>query len=116
MNTLLLDTKVWDLLIDAQGNIAAASDPYSQAQDAASAIKTFRGECYYNITIGVPYWANILGKAPPLSLVKAYVVAAALTVPGVTAAVCYISSFINRRIGGQVQITNTVGKTFTTGL
>ena len=114
-NTLILDISGWDLLIDASGNIAMASQPYSQAQDAASAIRTFRGESWYNVLLGVPYWDQILGKAPPLSLIKAYIVEQALTVPGVASAVCYINSFVNRRIGGQVQLVNQVGQTISTG-
>ena len=43
MNTLLLDTLRWDLCLDVHGNIAVASDPYSVAQDVASAIRTFSG-------------------------------------------------------------------------
>ena len=106
MNTLLLDPKTWDLMIDGSKNIAMASDPYSQAQDAASAIKTFAGECYYNTTLGTPYWETVFGLAPPLSLMKSYFVDAALTVPGTARAVCYIDSFVDRKVTGQVQIIN----------
>ena len=115
MNTLLLDPVYWDLLIDASGNIAVASDPYSQAQDAASAIKTFQGECYYDTGLGVPYWKNILGQAPPLSLVKAEVNAQALTVPGVATSVTFIQSFVNRKLTGQVQLVNDQGQTSAAG-
>ena len=101
MNTLILDTVKWDLLIDAAGNIAVAQDPYSQAQDAASAIRTFQGEVYYDTTLGIPYWEKVLGFAPPLSLIKHYINTAALTVPGVVGAVSYINSFVKRAIGGQ---------------
>ena len=111
MNTILLDVGTWDLVIDANGNIAMASDPYSLAQDAASAIKTFQGECWFDTTLGVPYLQQILGKLPPLSLVKAKFVSAALTVPGVTKALCFISSFTNRVVSGQVQVTNETGIT-----
>lgn len=107
MQTLLLDTVQWDLVLDLFGNIAVASDPYSQAQDAASAIRLFQGELWYDTTQGVPYWASILGKAPPLSLMKAKFVAAALTVPGIVSAQCFISGVKNRQITGQVQLSNT---------
>lgn len=107
MNTLLLDPTTWDLLVDSSGNIAMASDPYSQAQDAASAIKLFEGELYYDTLSGVPYWSQILGLSPPLSLMKAKFNSAALTVPGVTTANTFITSYVNRVVSGQVQITNS---------
>lgn len=109
MQTLLLDPATWDLLVDATRNIAVADDPYSKAQDAGSAIKLFSGEDYYDTTRGVPYWSQILGKAVPVSLLKAKLVAAAETVPGVTAAKCYITSIDNRAVHGQVQITDQSG-------
>lgn len=110
MKTLLLDQTTWDLVVDASGDIAVASDPYSIAQDAASAIRTFQGECYYDTTLGVPYWSQILGRSPPLSLLKAKLVAAALTVPDVATARCVISSFEGRVASGQVQITTSSGQ------
>lgn len=108
--TLLLDTLTWDLVVDINGNIAKASAPYALAQDAASAIKLFKGELWYNVVPGVPYWQDILGASPPpYSLMKAKFEAAALTVPGVVEAKCIISSFSHRNIGGQVQVTDTFG-------
>jgi len=64
MNTLLLDTDKWDLVLDVSGNIAVASDPYSVAQDGASALKLVSGELWYDTTRGVPYFQRIFGKAP----------------------------------------------------
>jgi hypothetical protein len=115
VNTILLDTITNDLVVDANGNIALATNPYAPAQDAASAIKTFQGEIYYDMSLGVPYWSQILGKNPPLALVKSQLVAAAETVPDPTtanpantvSAQCFISSFTNRQLSGQVQITTS---------
>ena len=73
----------------------------------ASAIRTFLGECYYDTTIGVPYFNQILGQSPPLAYVKAQICAAALTVPGCSNPVCYISSFTDRNMIGQVQFTDS---------
>lgn len=109
MKTLLLDTLTLDLCLDRAGNIAVADDPYAQAQDASSAIRTFQGEVYYNVQLGVPYFAQILGKFPSLALLKAKFVAAALTVPGVVKARCFISNFEDRQVNGQVEILNSKG-------
>jgi len=105
MKTVLLDTIAWDMVLDVDGNIAVASEPYSLAQDAASAIRTFLGECWYNTTLGVPYFESFLGKAPNITLMKAKFVAAALTVPGVSSAKVFITSVAGRRVTGQVQVT-----------
>lgn len=107
--TLLLDRTLWDLVLDVSGNIAIASNPYALAQDAACAIKLFLGELWYDTSLGVPYWTEILGQAPSFALMKADFVKAALTVPGVVSARCFISGYADRVITGQVQVTNKAG-------
>lgn len=111
MDTLLLDTLAWDFVIDINGNIAVASDPYSQAQDAASAIRTFQGEVWYDTTQGLPYWSQIFGQAPNIQLMKQLFANAAITVPGVVSASVFISSVQLRKVSGQVQMTNSAGQT-----
>lgn len=117
MKTLALDKIGWDLMVDASGNIAAAShdppNPIGLAQDAASAIKLFKGELWFDTAQGIPYFARIVGQRPPIALMKAYFVNAALTVPGVSAAVCYIESLTDRVVTGQVQVKNASGNTAT---
>jgi hypothetical protein len=108
-STLILDPSTWDLLVDGSGNIAVAGEPYALAQDAASAIKTFSGEVFYDTSIGIPYFSEILGQSPPLSLVKYYMNSAALSVPGVVSSTTYLVSLINRTFIGQVQITAANG-------
>jgi hypothetical protein len=103
-STLLLDRTAWDLVLGADGNIAVAGEPYALAQDAASAIKTFLGECYWDTTIGVPYLTQILGKNLPLPLLKQQLVLAAMTVPDVVAAQVFITQVGDRQVVGQVQV------------
>lgn len=110
MRTLLLNPQTWDLTSDASGNIAVAEDPYSKAQDAASAIKTFLGEEWYDTTQGVPY-KNILDQAPNLPYTRAKLQAAAMTVPDVVSAAVFFTSFSNRKLSGQVQVTDALGRT-----
>lgn len=106
--SLLLEPATWDLTVDVDGNIAVASDPYSYAQDVACACRLVRGELYYDTTQGVPYW-QILGKLPPLQFIKNAYVTAAMTVPGIVAAKCFITSIVDRVVRGQVQTTDKVG-------
>lgn len=114
MNTILLDRTTWDLVIDASGDIAMAREPYSLAQDAASEIKTFQGECWYDTLVGIPYWIKILGKFNvPLQLIKSYMIAAAQLVPDVASAQVFLTSFQRRVFAGQVQITSVSGESAT---
>jgi hypothetical protein len=115
LDTLLLDRTTWDLCLDASGNIAMASVPYALAQDAASAIRLFAGELWYDTTQGVPYFGQILGQTPPIAVMKAAFVNAALTVPGVVSAICYISEIKDRVVSGQIQVTDAAGITTAAG-
>lgn len=109
MKTLLLVPATWDLTKNASGDIAVAADPYALAQNAASAIKLFLGEQWYNTTIGVPYFQQIFGKTPNIPLLKAKFLAAALQVPGVVSAKVFITSIVDRSVRGQVQVTGSDG-------
>jgi len=113
--TLLLDTVTWDLVVDSSGNIAMATEPYSLAQDAASACRLFQGELWYDTTQGVPYFQAILGQMPPLAYLKARYVAAAQTVPDVLSVNVYIAAITaNRVVSGQIQITGPKGTSVAT--
>ncbi len=101
--TLLLDPVTWDLCLDASANIAVATPPYAQAQDSASAIKLQPAELWYDSAQGI----SLIGQ--PLSLIRANCVSAAKTVPGVTSAAVYFTSFVDRQLQGQVQISGTNG-------
>lgn len=111
MNTLLLAQDTWDLITDAEGGIAMASDPYAIAQDVASAVRLFFGELWYDTTKGIPYFEEILGKRPPLQYVKTRVELAALTVPQVARARCVFVTFKNRQLTGQIQVIDQNGVT-----
>ncbi len=104
MNTLLLDQSAWDLVLDASGNIALATEPYAVAQDVASAIRLFSGELWYDTAVGVTYFQQILGLFPPPSLIQERMIQAALTVPGVTGAACDLFPIDHRTLAGQVLV------------
>jgi hypothetical protein len=108
-STLLLDPDTWDLVVDANSNIAVAAEPYALAQDAASYIKLFQGELWYDTTRGIPYFSQILGRLPPVGVMKTAYVSAAELVPDVITAQCFISSTANRIVQGQVQILDDTG-------
>ena len=116
MNTLLLDPNTWDCLLDSNNNIALASNPYSIAQDVASAIRLFLGELYYNNNKGVPYFDQILGQSDlndAVLTMSAQAELAALTVPEVVQARC-TGLFYNsttRQLTGTVEIIDLTGTT-----
>jgi hypothetical protein len=116
-STLLLDQSAWDLVLDANGNMAVAGPPYAQAQDAASAIRVWSdsgpggvGECYFDTTLGVPWRTQVFGQPPNIALLKATLAATAESVPGVDKATVFISALdpAKRALSGQVQATETV--------
>lgn len=110
MTTLLLDQTAWDMVLDANGNIALASPPYSTAQDVASAIRTFLGEVWYNTQLGIPYFSEVLGKLPPAALLAQLISDQALTVPGVVSATVTITSFTSGSVTGQILFTDDSGE------
>ena len=109
MNTILIDTVTHDLVIDSNGNIALASNPYAIAQDVGSACRLWLGELWYDQTEGVPYFESILGKNPSGAMVSAFMEAAALTVPDVVEAQCTSLSLVNRELSGTIQIIDVDG-------
>ncbi len=117
-STLLLDVSLWDLALDAFGNIALAAPPYALAQDVASACRTVLGEVYYDTAIGVDYFGLIFGLTPPASIFQEQFVEAALTVPGVVTAQCNIEAYdaANRLATGQVVFTDVNHQSQTVGL
>lgn len=115
MKTLLLDTDTWDLIADAAGNIAVASEPYAVAQDVASAVKLFAGELWYNKDRGIPYFDRVLGQLPPPSLLRQLLADAAMTVPTVVNASVFLNALENRTVSGQIQFTTDSGATGSVG-
>lgn len=107
MVSLALDSS-WNLFADSSGNLALVTGSAALAQDAATACRLWTNEYWYATNIGIPY-QNIIGKQPNFTALKAFWVAAALTVPGVVSAKAFIASFENREVTGQIQVTGADG-------
>lgn len=108
-STLLLDTVTWDLFTDAAGNIAMAARPYAIAQDCASACRLFKGELWYDLAPGVPYFESVLGHYPSPAFMQAMYIKASLTVPHVISVKVFLDDIVDRRLSGQLQITDDEG-------
>lgn len=111
-NTLPLNLDSWDLELDAAGNWNLTGPDASLAQDVASAIRTFLGECWYDITLGMPYFQTILGKLPPASLITSKIEQAAKTISGV-ATVKVVGLGLNKQrvLTGTVVVTSATSTT-----
>lgn len=107
-DTLLLDRANWDLCLDASGNIALASEPYSLSQDVASECRVYLGECYYDTARGIPYPAAVLGQFQPVQVLKDQLAIAAARVPGVVSPQVFLTSITDREVSGQVQFKQGV--------
>lgn len=111
MRTLFLLPGTWDLELDASGNIAVASDVYQQAQDIASACRTFLRDVYYDQALGIPYFENVLGQHGfPLSLFKMNLEDAAKSIPGVVSANAQLR-LSGRVASGSILFTNEDNQT-----
>lgn len=109
-STLLLDRSSWDLALDAAGDIAVATEPYSREQDVASECRVVKGEAWYDTTLGIPYLTSILGQPIPVQILKENLITAAKRVPGVTNVKVFLSDISGRTVSGQVQFDGGVAK------
>lgn len=116
MSSLLLDQTTWDLVLDINGNIAVCADPYTTAQEVANACRTFQGECYYDTSLGVPYFQDILGKNPPIEVLQNDFQSQALLVPTVSSANVIIAGYTDSQVIGQIQITDINGSSINVSL
>ena len=99
----------WDMFADGAGNIAMVSDSSAVAQDVACAVKTFLGEVYFDTTLGVPYFTQVLGKRYSRPLLESLINAQALTVAGVVKAKTSLTGYSTRSITGSVEVIDAAG-------
>ncbi|MGP4254566.1 hypothetical protein [Escherichia coli] len=106
--SFLLDTESWDLSLDETGSIARTENPYAVAQDAACACSTFLGECWYDTSLGVPYYQRILGHWPGTQLINTKLASEAKKLPYVQSAFCTVTvANSDRTATGVMTITDT---------
>lgn len=111
MSTYQLDPNTWDLVIDQFGNFAQIDGPAAQAQDVASEVQTYLGECWYDITRGMPYFQSIWGQRPSGSFLRANIERCALRIDGITGCTVVSLKVEKRVLTGNIVVTNITGKT-----
>lgn len=113
MKTFALDQTTWDLFLDTNGNWGIAENPYSVAQDASTAMRTFLGEKIFATDEGVPYLEELLGKAAPLQLVQSLMDNEALRAPDSKSASTEILESEGGKVTGETKIKTIDGDTLT---
>ena len=78
---LALDPIYHDIYLDANGQIALTQTPLDQRIDCR--LRTFLGEFWLDVTLGIPYFQEILKKNPDMQAVRAAFAAEIQKVSGV---------------------------------
>ena len=75
----------WDTYLDSTGNIALTTDPDTILQRVKHRLQTFKGECYLDRSLGMPYFEEVNRKNPDLRKIRALILSVIAGVPGVVA-------------------------------
>ncbi len=105
-SSLYLNPDTWDLQLDGNGDLQITANPYAIAQDVATACLTFRKECYYNSSLGVPFFQDdnrILG----IGELQYYYEEEAKSIKTVAAARCtLVTEGASRAFRGVITVTD----------
>jgi hypothetical protein len=83
---LKLDPKTGDLLVSG-GDLPLVYDLEAIEQEASITLQYFLGEYFLDVSVGIPYYQDILVKAPNLAAIKTIFRDALLGVTGIKAIV-----------------------------
>lgn len=110
--TMMLND-MWDIYISDNGGIATTADnlAYGIAQDVANAVRLFTQDAYFDQDRGIPHFTVDLGVTPSMSVVRARIRSAAMSVPGVTSVDVSGIAYSTRGIYGDIIITTDTGDT-----
>lgn len=110
---LALDTATWDIGLDGSGNIAVLVDPSALlAQRVQCRLQTFKGECFLDRSVGVPYYEEILKKNPDLGRVRSLLASVIKSVDGVATILSLELRFSvrHRRLTVDFRVQGTAGE------
>lgn len=105
-HTLYLQPDSWDITLDSSGRLSRSTQAYAIAQNVANAVRLFTGEAFFAIDEGIPHFDIELGKTrPSLSVMRARLREAALSVDGVLAAEITLDAVKDRKLTGEILLT-----------
>lgn len=110
---LALDTATWDIGLDGSGNIAVLVYPSALlAQRIQCRLQTFKGECFLDRSVGVPYYEEILKKNPDLGRVRSLLASVIKGVDGVATILSLELRFSvrHRRLTVDFRVQGTAGE------
>lgn len=112
---LELNTATWDLELDAAGNIKTlgSDDPAALlSQRVCHRLQTFRGECYLDRSVGVPYFAEVLKKRPDVSRIRSLFASVIAGVEGVAQILSLDLRFVqsSRRLSVSFRVKGAAGE------
>ena len=110
---LALDTATWDIGLDGSGNIAVLVDPSALlAQRIQCRLQTFKGECFLDRSVGVPYYDEVLKKNPDLGRIRSLLASVIKGVDGVEKILSLNLKFSakNRRLTVDFSVLGTNGE------
>ena len=109
--SIFLYPETCDMVVDAKGDIAVATDEYEVAQNVASACRLWLGEAMYDRTRGIPYKFKVLGNKADMALLDDWFRTEAMTVLGVAECEPFLN-IENRTLTGYLRIKTNSGETF----
>lgn len=110
---MALDSANWDLYLDETGNIAVVSDDAPLlSQRIQCRLQTFRGECFLDRSVGVPYFSEVMKKNPDLGRIRSLLAAIIKGVDGVAKLLSLdlLFSQKNRHLTASFRVLGTNGE------
>lgn len=110
MKTLALNDD-WDIYIDDNSNIATKEKNERLAQDVASSVMVWKGECAFDVERGIEFSKMEEHR----NTIETEINNQALLVDGVADSYVEMTSFENRTLTPVIHVTNEENETFTIG-
>jgi hypothetical protein len=107
--SISLNQETWDLELDDFNNIKIITNSNAIAQNVATALRTVKGEQYYQNDKGIPYF-NVLGENVPINFISALLEQEALKVADVASVRADLDQLSNRKLTGTVFFIDSLGE------